>query len=135
MSESLTHNQPMRRTRLPIGPSEFERLVEEALEGLPDQFRELLDNVAVVVEEEPDDEDYAWSDTPDEHELLGIFRGVARTHLSWQQLPALPNQVAIFRGPILRVTRSRREAIEEIRDTVVHELGHYFGLGDDDMPY
>ncbi|MGH9456844.1 MAG: metallopeptidase family protein [Thermoanaerobaculia bacterium] len=125
----------MRRGSIHISPAEFERLVEEALEQLPPQFQDLLDNVAVVVEDEPDDEDYEMSDTPDEHELLGIFRGIARTNRSWEQLPALPNQVAIFRGPILRLSRSRDEAVEEIRDTVIHELGHFFGLGDHDMPY
>lgn len=125
----------MRRPRFEISPTEFERLVEEALEGLPDDFRTLLDNVAVVVEDEPGEEDYAWSDAPGQHELLGIFRGIAQTDRSWSQLPSLPNQVAIFRGPILRISRSRSEAIEEIRDTVIHELGHYFGLGDHEMPY
>ncbi|HYC89077.1 MAG TPA: metallopeptidase family protein [Thermoanaerobaculia bacterium] len=50
-------------------------------------------------------------------------------------LPMLPDQIAIFRGPILRVSRNRHEAIHEVRDTVIHELGHYFGLHDDDMAY
>lgn len=117
---------------------EFESLVEEALRELPPEFARLLDNVAVVVEEEPSEDDLDVLD--DEayeagHELLGIYRGVARTHRSFDMLPTLPDQIAIFRGPILRVARNRREAVEEIRDTVVHELGHYFGLGDDDMAY
>jgi predicted Zn-dependent protease with MMP-like domain len=47
----------------------------------------------------------------------------------------LPAQIAIFRGPIQRTTRTRREALREIRDTVIHELGHYFGLDDDEMEY
>lgn len=50
-------------------------------------------------------------------------------------LPILPDQIAVFRGPILRVAGSRRAAIREIRDTVIHELGHYFGLHDDEMVY
>lgn len=103
---------------------------------LPSQFAELLDNIAVVVEEEPTDEDLDVLDDPDEdNELLGIYRGVARTHRTYDMLPMLPDQIAIFRGPILRVTRSRREAVREIRDTVIHELGHYFGLHDDDMVF
>jgi predicted Zn-dependent protease with MMP-like domain len=55
-----------------------------------------------------------------------------RTH---DMLPLLPDQIAIFRGPIMRVSATRREAVREIRDTVIHELGHYFGLEDADMPY
>ena len=121
----------MKLTRL-----EFEHLVEEALEELPDEFARLLDNVVVVVEEEPTDEDLeALDDGADDDELLGIYRGIALTHRSFDMLPALPDQIAIFRGPILRVASSRREAIREIRNTVVHELGHYFGLHDDEMVF
>ena len=50
-------------------------------------------------------------------------------------LPDLPPQVVVFRGPILRNTDTSREAVREIKDTIVHELGHYFGLEDDEMPY
>lgn len=114
--------------------TEFERLVEEALESLPPQFAELLENVAVVVEEEPSDDDLDALEDGD-NELLGIYRGVALTHRSFDMLPMLPDQIAIFRGPILRIARNRREAVHEIRDTVIHELGHYFGLHDDEMPY
>ena len=113
---------------------EFESLVEEALAGLPPEFAELLDNVAVVVEEEPSDDDLDLLED-EGGELLGIYRGVALTHRTHDMLPMLPDQIAIFRGPILRIARSRREAIHEIRDTVIHELGHYFGLHDDDMAY
>lgn len=121
-----------------ISRREFETLVEEALRELPPEFARLLDNVAIVVEEEPseddldvlDDESYEAGD-----ELLGLYRGVARTRRTHDMLPMLPDQVAIFRGPILRVAQGRRNAVDEIRDTVIHELGHYFGLHDDDMAY
>lgn len=120
-----------------IPPREFERLVEEALADLPPQFSELLQNIAVVVEEEPSDDDLdvlGEHDDHDEHdELLGIYRGVALTERTHDMLPMLPDQIAIFRGPINRIARTRREAVREIRDTVIHELGHYFGLHDDDM--
>ncbi|HEX2835338.1 MAG TPA: metallopeptidase family protein [Thermoanaerobaculia bacterium] len=115
--------------------SEFERLVEEALETLPPQFAALLDNVAVVVEEEPGDEDLELLEDPEEGELLGIYRGVALTRRTHDMLPMLPDQIAIFRGPILRIARTRHDAVHEIRDTVIHELGHYFGLHDHEMPY
>ena len=120
--------------------TEFENLVEEALSELPEQFASLLDNVAIVVEEEPDEDDLDALDDhdhegEDDDELLGIYRGVALPERTHDMLPMLPDQIAIFRGPILRVSGSRRQAIEEIRDTVIHELGHYFGLHDHDMPY
>ena len=117
-----------------ISPGEFEGFVEEALASLPQKFRQYLENIVVVVEEEPADEDYDETDVPDDEELFGIFRGVpyfdraaATSHL--------PAQIAIFRGPILRCCATRGEAIREIRDTVVHEIGHMLGLADDEMPY
>ena len=118
-----------------IPPREFERLVEEALATLPPQFAELVRNVAIVVEDEPSPEDLDVLEDSGGDELLGIYRGVALTRRTHDMLPLLPDQIAIFRGPINRITRTRGEAIEEIRDTVIHELGHYFGLHDADMPY
>ncbi|HYC61901.1 MAG TPA: metallopeptidase family protein [Thermoanaerobaculia bacterium] len=117
-----------------IPPREFERLVEEALEQLPPRFADLLQNVAVVVEDEPSQDDLDLLDE-EADELLGIYRGVALPHRTHDMLPMLPDQIAIFRGPIMRISRTRRDAVHEIRDTVVHELGHYFGLHDHEMPY
>ncbi|HEX8618189.1 MAG TPA: metallopeptidase family protein [Thermoanaerobaculia bacterium] len=117
-----------------IPPREFERLVEEAVATLPPQFAELVQNVAIVVEDEPSPEDLELLEDP-AGELLGIYRGVALTRRRHDMLPMLPDQIAIFRGPINRVTFSRADAVEQIRETVVHELGHYFGLDDHDMAY
>lgn len=108
--------------------------MEEALASLPPQFAALLDNVAVVVEEEPSDDDLDLLEDPDD-ELLGIYRGVALTRRTHDMLPMLPDQIAIFRGPINRVARTRHGAMQQIRETVIHELGHYFGLHDHEMPY
>ncbi|MBV9440904.1 MAG: metallopeptidase family protein [Candidatus Eremiobacteraeota bacterium] len=99
----------------------------------------MIDNVVIAVEEEPSDEDLAAveDDDADEHddelELLGIYRGVALTERT-HDMPLLPDEIAIFRGPVLRVADTRDDAVREVRETVIHELGHYFGLADDDMP-
>jgi predicted Zn-dependent protease with MMP-like domain len=116
-----------------IAPVEFERLVAEALDSLPERFAELLDNVVVVVEEEPSASDRDVMEH-DHGELLGLYRGTPMTRRSYDSF-RLPDQIAIFRGPILRVTRSAPEAKRQIRETVIHELGHYFGLGDDEMVF
>jgi len=115
--------------------AEFERVVEEALQSLPDRFARLLENVVITVEEEPTDEDLASDDveSEDDAELLGIYRGVALTQRT-HDVPLLPDEIAVFRGPVNRIARSRREAIEEVRHTVIHELGHYFGLEEDELP-
>ena len=114
--------------------SQFERAVDEALASLPPRFARLVENVAIAVEEEPNDEDLESLEDDDDGdaELLGIYRGVALTERS-HDAPLLPDEIAIFRGPINRVTRTREEAVEEIRETVIHELGHYFGLDDEEM--
>jgi predicted Zn-dependent protease with MMP-like domain len=115
--------------------AEFERIVAEALDSLPKRFADMVHNVVISVEEEPNAEDLE-SLGPDagEDELLGIYRGVALTERSYE-MQLMPDEIAVFRGPILRSTRTRREAVDEVRETIVHELGHYFGLDDDEMDY
>jgi predicted Zn-dependent protease with MMP-like domain len=118
-----------------LSRAEFEKLVARAIAELPEEFRTRIENVAIAVEDEPTDEDYELTDTPDDEDLFGIYRGPMRTEMTWDMIPGLPPQVVVFRGPILRNTGSSREAVKEIKDTIVHELGHYFGLEDDEMPY
>jgi predicted Zn-dependent protease with MMP-like domain len=120
-----------------VNPAEFERLVEEALDSLPERFASLLDNVVVVVEEEPHASDLDVLDHDHDHgpgELLGIYRGTPMTRRTYDSF-RMPDQIAIFRGPILRVSRSRSDAHRQIRETVIHELGHYFGLSDEEMVF
>ncbi|HVT16217.1 MAG TPA: metallopeptidase family protein [Thermoanaerobaculia bacterium] len=113
---------------------EFEALVARALDGLPEEFAEMLANVAVVVEEEPDPDDLEEMGMDPDEELLGLYQGVPQPERG-SFYSALPDRVILYRGPILRCCDNRREVIREIRDTVVHELGHHFGLEEDDMPY
>ena len=117
-----------------ISPEEFEAYVEEALESVPAPFRKYLENIVVAVEDEPSPEDYDDTDTGEEQELFGIFRGVPFFERG-TAVSSLPAQIAIFRGPILRSFESRGEAVRAIRDTVVHEVGHMLGLEDQEMPY
>ena len=112
--------------------SEFERVVSEALDSLPKRFADLIRNVAIAIEDEPDDGDLERLGGANS-ELLGIYRGVALTNRTHDP-PLLPDEIAIFRGPINRVTRTRDEAIEQVRKTVLHEIGHYFGLEDEELP-
>jgi predicted Zn-dependent protease with MMP-like domain len=118
----------------------FEELVADALDGLPEELADLLENVAVTVEEEPSDDDLLdvgiepGGYDPEDGELFGLYQGVPQDARD-SFYSALPDRVVIFRGPILRYCTSRREVVREIRDTVVHELGHHFGLDEDDMPY
>ena len=110
-------------------------MVDEALESLPKRFADLVENVLIAVEEEPTAEDLdSIEDADDGSELLGIYRGVALTERT-HDMPLLPDEIAIFRGPINRIASTREEAVREVRETVIHELGHYFGLHDEEMPH
>ena len=121
-----------------VSREEFEALVEEALEQLPEEFQEALENVAVMVEEEPSDDDLEGvgidPEDPDHDDLLGLYQGVPLPQRDGFY-SALPDRVLVFRGPILRAADNRRQVIREIRETVQHELGHYFGLEEDELPF
>jgi predicted Zn-dependent protease with MMP-like domain len=119
-----------------VNPEEFERLVQTALAGLPAQYRRLLKNVAVIVEDEPPPEVLTELGIESEDDLLGLYSGVSRDEESFfdpgGQLPA---RISIYRGPILRLCRTTDDVVREVQETVVHEIGHHFGLDDDEMPY
>lgn len=117
-----------------VPPEEFEALVEQALDGLPEDFADLLENVVVMVEDEPDPEDLEAMGLDPDEELFGLYQGVPQDERNTYYM-GLPDRVVIYRGPILRACGNRRQVIREVRDTVVHELGHHFGLDEEDMPY
>lgn len=110
---------------------QFERLVGEALDGLPERFRRRLDNVAVVVEEWPPDRS---GGAPTAGPLLGLYEGTPLGERGLGYHLVAPDRITLFRGPILALCRTRAEVIREVRDTVVHEIGHLFGLGDAELP-
>ncbi len=121
-----------------LGLSErrFRVLVAEALDDLPQEFGDLLDNVAVVVENEPSAEELRelGMDPEEGDELLGLYQGTPLDARGFEY-GGLPDRVVIYRGPILRIARTRREVIEQVQETVLHELGHHFGLEEDDLPF
>ncbi len=128
-----------RRPRLRLAPEEFEALVEKALDSLPEEFAELLENIVVTVEEEPTEEDLATlpdddPEDPERGELFGLYFGVPQTERD-TFYQSMPDRIVIYSGPILRACESRREVVEEVAKTVLHELGHHFGMEEDDMPY
>lgn len=106
----------------------FERIVSEIVRTLPEQFRGRLENVAIVVEDWPTDDEHEGA------ELLGLYHGVPYGERLQGYNLAVPDRITIYRQPILATSRSEAAVREEIRLTVLHEIGHYFGLGEDDLP-
>ena len=109
---------------LQIGRREFELLVSDALDTIPEALTTLMDNVAVFVEDEPDGDD---------PELLGEYHGIPLTERGSDYLGVdlLPDTIRIFRGPLLRMCATSDEIVDEVRITVVHEIAHHFGIDDD----
>lgn len=103
--------------------AEFELAVGDALDSVPAELMDLLDNVAFFVEDEPP------ADQPDD--LLGIYEGMALTERDsgWGTFN-LPDRIVLFRGPLTRMCDSREELLDEIEITVVHEIAHHFGIDD-----
>jgi predicted Zn-dependent protease with MMP-like domain len=112
---------------------QFERVVERALRGLPRAFREKLTNIAVVVEDWADDETLDEMEIEPPDTLYGLYRGVDLTQRDSSYGNVLPDTVTIYQGPIEEDCEDEAEMEEVIRDTVVHEIGHYFGLDDETM--
>jgi predicted Zn-dependent protease with MMP-like domain len=113
--------------------AEFEALVERALRDLPRQFKEKIRNVAVVVEDWADDETLheLGIDPPDT--LYGLYRGTDLTQRDSSYGNVLPDTIHIYQGPIEEDCADAEEMADLVRDTVIHEVGHYFGLDDDTM--
>ena len=105
----------------------FERYVEEAIESLPPRFKDALQNVEIVIEDFPDPEIYEDSDI--EPPLLGLYQGVPLTERGFGEA-LMPDKISIYMGEFLRGGYRGKELVEEIRLTIFHEIGHYFGLDD-----
>ena len=103
----------------------FARVVRRALEDLPVEFRERMRNIEILVDDEPDPQLVA-----DRGDLLGLYEGTPLTERGLDE-PYLPDRITIYRKPIERMTASPKAQAEIIRDTVVHEIAHHFGISDE----
>src|SRR4051794_37517506 len=126
--------QPTRRVDLPrsLGPrhQRFEALVEEALDGLPPEIERLLENVAIVIEDEPSREQLNDEGLDGNETLYGLYEGVPAT--AWgAEWAAVPNKITLFRLPLEEDFPEPRDLKEEVRRTVVHELAHHAGIDDE----
>lgn len=116
-----------------LSPEDFETAVDDALDAIPEDLTSRMDNVVVLVEEEPDaelltEEDYDEDGLPT---LLGLYDGVPLTERDEGWTLVLPDRILIFKGPLERWCRTREELVDEITVTVLHEVGHHFGIPDE----
>jgi predicted Zn-dependent protease with MMP-like domain len=113
--------------------SQFEALVARAMRSLPKTFRDKIKNIAVVVEDWADAETLAEMGIEPPDTLYGLYRGIDLTRRDGSYGNVLPDVVTIYQGPIEEDAADEEEMAEIVRETVVHELGHYFGLDDETM--
>jgi predicted Zn-dependent protease with MMP-like domain len=107
------------RALIDVPVAQFEAMVGEALDSLPPELGKLMRNVAVTIDEDGGD-----------GSLLGLYQGVPLTARTHQYSGVMPDRITIFRKAILGMCHSEEQVVDEVRRTVVHEIGHHFGIGD-----
>jgi predicted Zn-dependent protease with MMP-like domain len=126
----------MPRSKIPkegfsAGRRAFEKMVKEALETIPRELKDQLENVAFMVEDEPSSLPDEWG--AEDQNLLGLYHGISRKHRGFWYGNALPDRILIYRKPLERISRNLQELRENIRQTVIHEVGHYFGFDEEEL--
>lgn len=113
-------------------PEEFERVAAEEYARVPERFRALIKNVALIIENEPDEETRKEEGLTEEETLLGLYRGVPATARGDFYSGVLPDTITLYREPILdEAKEAAMDAREVIRETMWHEIAHYFGMEED----
>jgi len=110
---------------------DFEAVVAQAANDLPDEFRDEIANLDFSVEEWANNVDYARTGTPTGAMLLGVYRGVPLPKRGAYYNMTLPDTIVVFRQPLQRIARDEADLRERIRHVVRHEVAHYFGISDD----
>jgi predicted Zn-dependent protease with MMP-like domain len=108
------------RTVINVAPERFEEMVATALDALPDELGRLMRNVAVTVE--------PYGGPPG---LLGLYEGVPLTSRTTGYAGVLPDRITIYRRAICAICRTEDEVVDQVRRTVIHEVGHHFGISDE----
>ncbi len=122
----------------------FDRILDHILDGLPEHILARLDEIPLIVEDEPDPDLLAELDMEPDDELFGLHSGIGLTERSIEDDMVLPDQIHLFRGPIIRHALELKDADNpkdrqkarldtQIRITLLHEIGHHYGLDEDDL--
>lgn len=115
-----------------VSPEEFDAIATRAIERIPEELRQFLENVVISVQKEPSpDLLEEMGMDPDEDTLLGLYQGVALTDRSVTEPPMFPDTIFLFQEPIEEICDTIEDLEDEIEVTVVHEIAHYFGIDED----
>lgn len=114
---------------------EFYKFIDEALEEMPDEFRDKLDNVNIFVEDYPSPEQVAKFKLREENKtLFGLYEGIPQNRRGRYGIGgAVPDKITLFLYPILSYAHTKQELVKQIKDTLYHEIGHHFGMSEEDI--
>ncbi len=112
---------------------EFERHVADALATIPRRFRDAMQNIAIVVEDEPSADLLREMEIEPPDTLFGLYQGTPLTERAWAFGNTLPDQILLFQGPHEREAEDDEDLIASIAETLIHEIGHYFGLSEEEI--
>jgi predicted Zn-dependent protease with MMP-like domain len=113
--------------------AQFERSVADALATIPRRFRDAMRNIAIVVEDEPDPDLLREMEIEPPDTLFGLYQGVPLTERRWDFGNALPDRIVLFQGPHEREATDEDDLVTSIGETLIHEIGHYFGLSEEEI--
>lgn len=111
---------------------QFEGLVQQALRSIPAEFRDRIQNLAIIVEDEPDERLLDEMEVPPGETLFGLYSGVPLTERGWDYGNRLPDRITVFQGPHER-EYDEEDLVIAIGETLIHEIGHYFGMSEEDI--
>jgi predicted Zn-dependent protease with MMP-like domain len=111
----------------------FRELVDEALASIPQDFRTAMENIAIVIEDEPSARQLADVDVEPPDTLLGLYEGTPLTERQWTHGNVLPDKITLFQRPIEEDSETEDDVVVAIGETLIHEIGHYFGLSEEEI--
>ena len=111
----------------------FEQLVADALSGIPRRFRDAMTNIVISVEDEPSRALLREMEIEPPDTLFGLYQGTPLTERRWDYGNSLPDRILLFQGPHEREAEDRDDLIASISETLIHEIGHYFGLSEEEI--
>jgi predicted Zn-dependent protease with MMP-like domain len=112
---------------------QFEAQVATALRGIPSRFRQAMQNIAIVVEDEPSRLLLREMGVEPPDSLFGLYQGTPLTERHWDYGNTLPDRILLFQGPHEREADDEDDLVASIAETLIHEIGHYFGMSEDEI--
>jgi len=116
-----------------VNRADFEAYVKEAIETIPPRFRKAVKNLAIVVEDEPSDELLREMEIEPPDTLFGLYQGTPLTERGWGYGNTLPDRITLYQLPIEDASENEDDLVVCIGETLIHELGHYFGLSEEEI--